>query len=80
MQPKQQKAMLLGEKKGAAIKSTKQEADEEVVTDKMLAELKQKLLSSRDQFILSNRDMLPEAELPKASPAIMKKQSSMMNE
>lgn len=49
------------------------------MTDKMLAELKQKLLSSRDQFILSNRDMLPEAELPKASPALIKKSSSMMN-
>lgn len=51
-------------------------------TEKMLDELKAKLLSSRDRFVLSNKDTLPEFE-PKAEAApakeilMMRQQSSM---
>eukprot|EP00353_Schmidingerella_taraikaensis_P008340 CAMPEP_0185568344 /NCGR_PEP_ID=MMETSP0434-20130131/1327_1 /TAXON_ID=626734 ORGANISM="Favella taraikaensis, Strain Fe Narragansett Bay" /NCGR_SAMPLE_ID=MMETSP0434 /ASSEMBLY_ACC=CAM_ASM_000379 /LENGTH=76 /DNA_ID=CAMNT_0028182831 /DNA_START=517 /DNA_END=747 /DNA_ORIENTATION=- len=61
VQPRQQRAMLLGEKQGAA-GAVKTKAEEEAVTEKMLGDLRQKLLSSRDQFILSNKDTLPELE------------------
>jgi len=32
------------------------------MTDKMIEDLKMKLLSSRDKYILSNKDTLPEFE------------------
>lgn len=50
--------MVLGTKIEAS--SVKVKSEDEI-TDKQLEELKQKLLSSRDKFILSNNDTLPES-------------------
>lgn len=40
--------------------SSLQVKEEDEITDKMLEGLKRKLLSSRDKFILSNKDTLPD--------------------
>ena len=50
--------MVLGVKTETS--SVKVKSEDEI-TDKQLDELKQKLLSSRDKFILSNNDTLPES-------------------
>ena len=69
--------MLLGDTKSAAVKNIK---SEEEVTEKMLEDLKQKLLSSRDKFILSNKDTLPELAPKQAKPALFKTSSSVMSD
>ena len=51
-----QKELLLGSSSTAQVKN------ETEVTEKMLDELKRKLLSSRDKFILSTKDTLPDFE------------------
>jgi hypothetical protein len=71
---RQQKAMLLGSNSNPTVKTK----SEEEVTEKMLDELRAKLLSSRDKFILSNNDTLPEFEPKKSQPALLKKSSSML--
>ena len=53
------------------------------MTDQMLENLKRKLLSSRDRFILSNTDTLPDLEptaAKKTDLSQMIKKSSVMNE
>ena len=54
--------MLLGTAQNAAVKTK----SEDEMTEKMLEDLRLKLLSSRDKFILSNKDTLPDFE-PKKS-------------
>lgn len=68
--------MLLGSSTSAT-----QVKNEQEVTDKVLEELKRKLLSSRDKFILSNKDTLPDFEPQKKAPepAIFK-QSSIVSD
>ena len=56
--------MLLGTSANASVK-TKGSENEEAVTDAILENLKDKLLSSRDKFILSAKDALPEMIRPK---------------
>ena len=53
------------------------------MTDQMLENLKRKLLSSRDRFILSNTDTLPDLEptaAKKTDLSQMIKKSSVMSE
>ena len=51
---------------------------EDEITDKQLEDLKQKLLSSRDKFILSNNDTLPESVTQQKKPGLIKQTSSMI--
>ena len=69
--PQQQRQMLLGEQ--APVKN------EEDVTEKMLEGLKAKLLSTRDRFILSSKDTLPELETHK-KPVPLQKSLSMLSD
>lgn len=50
------------------------------MTEKVLEDLKRKLLSSRDKFILSNKDTLPDFEPQKKAPETLLKQSSIISE
>ena len=61
--------MVLGTKTEAS--SVKVKSEDEI-TDKQLDELKQKLLSSRDKFILSNNDTLPESVTQQKKPGLIK--------
>ena len=54
--PALQKQMLLGSSASSQVKN------EQEVTEKILEDLKRKVLSSRDKFILSNKDTLPDFE------------------
>ena len=76
--PRQQRALLIGPgaANNPAVKS-KVELQDVVYTEKMLDDLRQKLLSSRDRFILSNKDTLPDFDPQKKLAPGLVKQSSL---
>jgi len=60
--------------------SSLQVKEEDEITDKMLEGLKHKLLSSRDKFILSNKDTLPDFQPQKNDTPSLFKQSSIISD
>ena len=70
---KQQRSMLLGTSSSSSAMKGNIKSEQEF-TEKMLEDLRVKLLSSRDRFILSSKDTLPELDLglKKLAPGMVK--------
>ena len=65
MNPAQQRELLLGLGKGSSSEGASSAARikrEDEITGKMLEDLKARVLTQRDHFILSNKDELPQVD------------------